>query len=106
MSGNHSKHSIQKELARIQTTVPQAMRDGLLLEEEESPAMVKVITEALKGDFPEEKKAEWRIALLRENPKKAALIDSWIRKEIKKSVKAGRLPTKKELKKLNVMYEK
>ncbi len=113
MDANFTKESIQKELARIQATVPKEFRQGLLREEIANPEMVKVLEEALKGDFPEEKKEGWRFALkeasqktLVEHPKKAAIIDRWIAKEIKKSVKAGRLPTKKQLKKLNISYEK
>lgn len=113
MSVKHTKESIQKELARIQGSVPKVYREGLFFEEYTAPAVVQVLEKALEGDAPEEKKAEWRVLLaeakekkITENPKRAAMIERWVQKEIKISVKAGRLPTKKEFKKLNLTYEK
>lgn len=41
---------------------------------------------------------------VREDPKVAKQRDIWVQKEIKKSVLAGRLPNKKQLKELNIEY--
>lgn len=107
-----TKESIEKELKRIQESVPSCYREGLLTEVDSFPAMRETLEMGLNGDFPEEKKEQWRTILgtinereVREDPKKAKLLDQWVSKKIKESIKAGRLPSKAQLKKLNIMYE-
>lgn len=111
MANNHNKESIEVELRRIQNSVPECYTKNLLSQKPINPDITKVLEEGIKGDFPEEKKAVWREMLadptynqmeIVEDKEIADKINKWIDKEIKKAVKAGRLPTKAQLKKLNL----
>lgn len=107
-----TEEQIFKELQRIQASVPKHLRDNVVREENAAPSVNLVIEKAFEDpNFPEEKKEQLR--LLKENgffdrktpvqdPKIAKQIDQYVMRELKKSVKEGRLPSKKQLKELNL----
>lgn len=101
-----TQESISQELKRIQGTVPELLRKNVV---RELPNKVweAYNTELNDPSISEEKKKKIKIVLgiikpttLVENPQIAKVIDEHITREIKKAVKAGRLPTKKKLKEL------
>lgn len=114
MAIKHTKESIGEEMQRIQESVPACYREGVVVERPAFPEMTEVLERALNGNFPEEKKKLW-LELLNdpsirqtefvEDEKKAKKLNQWMDKKIKESIKAGRLPSKAQLKKLNIMYE-
>lgn len=115
MASKHTKETINTELKRIQESVPACYSRGLLTERKAFGAMIEVLERALNGNYPEEKKKIWREMLqdpdlhkveVVEDPKKAEKMDRWVQKQIKESIKAGRLPSKAQLKKLNILYDK
>lgn len=110
----HTKESISRELKSIQDRVPTLFKTLLFIETEKTP-IVKLMAEKalLDDDFPQEKKARIQTLLdsgtlskktVIENPKVAKQRDIWVQKEIKRSVAAGRLPTKKQLKELKIEH--
>lgn len=102
-----TKESIDAELRRVSSTIPKIYRQQVTSEAALTPTMADVVEKALADPgFPEEKKVHLRV--LKEsghfdkkkvvtNEKIAKKIDEWTRKEIRKSIKAGRLPNKKQL---------
>lgn len=104
---NFTEEQVFKELQRIQMSVPQVLRDNAFTKEDSIPTITMVVNEALNDpDFPEEKKKE--IQELKdnghfdkfksvENRKVTAQIDAIVNREIKKSIKEGRLPNRKQL---------
>ena len=105
-----TKQSISDELNRITKSVPEALRLNTFKEVEKTPAMKLVFEKALEDpNIPEDKKKKIRNLLdsgklsktkIIENQKIAKMRDDWVNREIKKSVLAGRLPTKKKFKEL------
>lgn len=104
-----TRESISKELARIQASVPKMFKDMLFEEKLKTPDMKLVFEKGLEQITSEEKRKQIQITLdkgvlnrkqIVENPKVAQQRDIWVQKEIKKSVKAGRLPTRKQLQEL------
>jgi len=103
-----TESQIYKELQRIQASVPEALRKSVVSEQDANPTVNFVVEKALEDpDFPQHKKDE----LLRlkeigyfdqkeykENEKVKKQIDAYVNREIKKAVKEGRLPTRKQLK--------
>lgn len=99
--------TISEELKRINASIPKQWMESIAIEVSVSPTISKIVDIALKDDsISEEKKKE--LQLLKdtghfnkkkviENKKVAKLINEYISREIKKSVKAGRLPDKKQL---------
>lgn len=110
----HTQETISKELKRIQDSVPQLFKDTMFTKVKKTPTLEMVAEKAIEdNDFPEEKKARVQMLLNEghlskenyiENAKTAQQRDLWVQKEIKKSVAAGRLPNKKQLKELNIKY--
>lgn len=114
MPNKHTKESIEKELKRIQDSVPACYREGMLKEVPAFGAMKEVLERAMFSNASEEKKAMWREMLqdellnsveVIEDPVKVKKYNQWEDKQIRESIKAGRLPSKAQLKKLNIMYE-
>lgn len=99
-----TEEKVHKELARIQQSIPKALLEAVIKTKKASPAMEMVVDEALKDpDFPEEKKKDLQIlkdsgdfsrTISTEDKKIAKMIDEYVSREIKKSIKAGRLPKK------------
>jgi hypothetical protein len=109
----HTKETIGKELKRIQASVPQMFKDFLFTEKEKTPMVKTIFEKALESDISEEKKEQVRVILRDgmldqkitvENHKVAKQRDIWVHKEIKKSVKEGRLPNRKQLKELKIEH--
>jgi hypothetical protein len=115
-----TRESISKELKRIQDSIPPNLWKNKTSEVYKFPDLMKVSQEALNlPNKPEEEKKPIRFLLEKlktqkkivENHKIVKMIDDFLIREYKKSVKAGRLPTKKKLKelgldKLEAIYEK
>jgi hypothetical protein len=110
-----TKESIAKEFKRIQDSVPTMMKEFTLIEVKKTPAIEFVMQKALESpDITQEKKEKIQRLLdagvfskktIHENPKIAKQRDEYVIREIRKSVKAGRLPTKKKLKELGLEFE-
>jgi len=102
-----TQDQITEELKRIQASIPRSYFKGLLRQRKVSLTVKRVMELALKEpDIPEKKKQKYRELLESgdldytetvENKRAAERINAWVEKEIKKSIKAGRLPNKKEL---------
>ena len=107
-----TRESIGLELKRIQDSIPPLIKEFTLIEKLKTPAMKLVFEKALEEPtLSEEKKKRIKHMLesgmfdkkqIYENPEVAKQRDDYVTREIKKSVKAGRLPTKKQLKALNL----
>lgn len=113
-----TRESISKELKRIQDSVPELLIKNTLGEVSKTPEMELVFQKALEEpNISKEKKEQIRKLLasgmfsqkrIIENPKVAKMRDEYVTREIKKSVKEGRLPTKKQLRDLGLdeLHEK
>lgn len=107
-----TKESIGLELKRIQDSIPKLIRDNTIVEKLKTPEMKLVFEKALEDPkLSEEKKLQIKHMLdsgmfdkkvITENVKVAKMRDDYVTREIKKSVKEGRLPTKKQLKELGL----
>lgn len=107
-----TRESISKELKRISDSVPEALKKATLSEIPKTPAIEMVFKKVAEDEsLPAEKREQARHLIesgmfskktIMENPKIAQMRDNWVVREIKKSVKAGRLPTKKRLKELGL----
>lgn len=111
-----TQEQVNKEMARIQQSIPRAWLDYVVSETHLTPTIKDVVEKAIEDkDFPEEKKKQllhlkemgyFDKKIVRQNEKIAKMIDEYVTREIKKSVKAGRLPTKKQLKELTKQNDK
>lgn len=107
-----TRESIAKEIKRIQDSVPKLLRDFTLIETLKTPAMKLVAEKAMEDEsLPEEKRRQIKLLYdkgmfsgkkIVENAKVAKQRDDWVKRELKKAVKEGRLPTKKQLKELKL----
>jgi hypothetical protein len=105
-----TKQSINDELHRITKSVPEALRLNTFKEVEKTPSMKLVFEKALEDpNISDDKKEKIKHLLesgtlsktkITENAKIAKMRDDWVNREIRKSVLAGRLPTKKKFKEL------
>ena len=111
----HTRETISKELKRIQDSVPKMMRDFTLIKVAKSPEIEMVFKKALESPDVSEKKKEYVRSILEsgklsqekitENPKVAKMRDEYVQREINKSVKAGRLPSKKEFRRIMALHD-
>lgn len=100
----HTKESIAAELKRIQGLVPQMIRDRIIEKAEMTPTIRKIALEAISsGETKQETKDKVKVLLesgeldkvkYKENSKYAKMATNIIQREIKKSIQAGRLPSK------------
>lgn len=107
-----TKESIGLELKRIQDSIPPLIKEFTLIEKLKTPAMKLVFEKALEEPtISQEKKERIKHMLdtgmfdkkqIYENKNVAKQRDDYVTREIKKSVKAGRLPTRKQLKELGL----
>jgi len=105
-----TKEQITKELQRIQSTIPINYINNVTKEKLIAPAVKMVIEKAVKDKgIPKEKREQYQVLLdsgdldkkeIVENKSVVKKMNAWVDKEIKKSIKAGKLPSKKEFKKL------
>lgn len=117
----HTQESIDKELKRINNTIPTMLKQQVVTNVDVTPGIKllmqtviakpvgEVVTNKETGEsmtITAELKAKaqrlmdtGKITLTKpqQNPKVAKLIDNWVNRAIKKSVKEGRLPNKKQL---------
>lgn len=111
----HTKESISRELKRIQDAVPKLFRDTLFKESDKTPVVREMFEKVASGEETSANVSKETAQMLlndgifhkkhiQENPQVAKQRDIWVGKEIKKSVKEGRLPNKKQLAKLNIEY--
>lgn len=101
-----TQESISKELKRINDSVPELLKANTLIEVAKTPDMQFVFEKALEDpDLSEEKKRKIKNMLdtgmfnkkkITENHQVAKQRDDYVSREIKKSVKEGRLPNKKQ----------
>lgn len=111
----HTQASIQKELKRIQDSVPNLFRKTLFREVDKTPVVREMFEKIASGDEVSENVSKETAQMLLddgmfnkkhtlENPKVAKQRDLWVSREIKKSVLAGRLPNRKQLKALKLDF--
>jgi uncharacterized Fe-S radical SAM superfamily protein PflX len=97
-----TSEKIAEELKRIQDKIPKLWKDNVFDEVDKTPTIAFVIDKIIEDKVGTEEDRE-RLRVLRdtgefkkkkvvENYKYAKLIDDFVSREIKKSVKAGRLP--------------
>lgn len=98
---SHTPESIAIELKRIHNLVPQSLRDKAVITVKKTPTMEFLAKKFLEESTDEEAKKQTKILLdsgefskevIRENTQVTKIIDDIINREIKKSIKAGRLP--------------
>jgi hypothetical protein len=107
-----TRESISNVLKEIQASVPKMLKDATIREVPKTPTMEFVFQKAMEDpNITLEKKEQIRKLLasgmfskktLIENPKVAKMRDEYITRQIKKAVKEGRLPNKKQLKELGL----
>lgn len=107
-----TQESITKELKRINDSVPQLFKDMTIIETKKTPAIEFVAQKLIEDpDISQEKKDKIKKLLdkgtfskmkLTENVTIAKMRDEYVSREIKKSVKAGRLPTKKQFREMRL----
>lgn len=112
---NFTRESIEKEIKRIHTLIPQEFLNRVYTEVPISPTIIKVVDEALVDpNFDPEKKeslqalkdaGHFNKKKVTENPEMAKKIDNIFNREMKKSVEAGRLPTKSQLARLQEQWK-
>lgn len=96
-------------------SIPENLRKNVFKEVPATPTVEFVMKEAVKTEsIPKEKRDQIQALLdsgqfskkkTIENPRIAKMVDEYVTREIKKSVKAGRLPNKTTLKNLPHMKE-
>ena len=107
-----TRESISKELKRINDSVPKALKQSTFSEIKQTPEMEFVFQKAMEEpNLSPEKKEQIRKFLasgilsktkIQENEKIAKMRDEYVIREIRKSVKAGRLPNQKKFKELGL----
>lgn len=118
---HHTTESIDRELKRINSTIPTMLKQQVVSDVDVTPGiklLMETILEKSVGDVVKNEHTGEEVTITAElqgkarrlmdtgkitlkkpqqNAKIAALIDRWVQREIKKSVKEGRLPTRKQL---------
>lgn len=110
-----TEEQVMKELKKIQADAPQMLVKHVVLREMATPTIKKIALEALKSEtIPQEKKDEIQVLLdnghfdkeiFREDPKIAEQLNNYMKRAINKAVKEGRLPTKKQMKELQPLWQ-
>jgi hypothetical protein len=95
-----------KELQRIQNSIPKSLAEGVMKETQPGKEMLDTLKQALNDPelTPEQRRKTKLIIesgylekkVMSEDPEVIAEIDTYIEKEIEKSVRLGRLPDKKK----------
>lgn len=106
---------INKEMSRIMASRPELLVQKVVTKKSLTPTMKMVFEKALEDpNISEEKKQQVRNLLesgqldkevTTEDRKIAKMLDDYVIREMKKSVKAGRLPNKKQLKELQEIWK-
>ncbi len=102
-----TRDRIFKKMQEIQSRVPENLRKNVVREVKSTPTIEMVMKEALKSEsIAPEKKAQIQVLMdngdfsktrFVENKRIAVMIDNFVKREINKAVKAGQLPSKKQL---------
>jgi hypothetical protein len=95
-----------KELQRIQNSIPKSLTEGVMKETQPGKEMLDTLKKALNDpELTSEQRRKTKLILesgylekkvMSEDPEVIAEIDTYIEKEIEKSVRLGRLPDKKK----------
>lgn len=103
----HTRESVLAVLKEIQNRVPKIIRDRIVEKAELTPTIKKIATEALNsGSTKEELKIKLRGLIESgqldkvkyvENPKYAKMATDFVKREIAKAVRLGKLPRKVDL---------
>lgn len=101
---SHTQESIATELKRIQSLVPKNIRERIVKKAEMTPTIRKIAHEALQsGSTKQETKDKLKNLIESgqldkpkyvEDPKYAKMANEIIQREIKKSIRLGKLPKK------------
>lgn len=110
-----TEEQVIRELKRIQAGAPKMLVQNVVIKQLATPTIKRIAEEALKSEhISEEKKEEIRVLqanghfdkeLFKEDPKIIEQLNNYMAREIKKSVKEGRLPTKKQMKELQKLWQ-
>lgn len=110
-----TQDSVEKVLKEIQSRIPKAFLKGVVETKPLTPNMAMIVDKALEDpDYPADKKrqllelkekGEFSRQTVTQNMTMARKIDNFVNREIKKAVKEGRLPTKKQLKVLQAQWQ-
>lgn len=114
-----SSEQISRELAEIQSRIPEMILKNVLREVPASKNLKQLVELAIADpDYPKAKKENLRLLLARgdfdknkfvENPQYVRIIDQFVNREINKKIKAGLLPPRSKIGKLphvREMYER
>lgn len=106
---------IFKTLQSIQSSVPKQLKDAVIEKTAITPTMDMIVDKALEDDsISQEKKDElsklkeagyFSKEKFTENHQVRVQIDNYVNREIKKAIKEGRLPNKKQLKELQKIWK-
>lgn len=108
-----TKEQILLELQKIQSSIPACYTKNVVKEKPVTPTIKKVVELAMKENLPDWKKERLQTILdsgeldataPTENPRIVKQINAWVDKKIKEAIKAKRLPSKRQLKK--ILYDK
>lgn len=107
---------VYKVLQEINSRVPKAWKDAVVVSKASTPMIAKVVDEALiSPNTTEERKKElqelkdagyFSKQKFSEDPEIARKINQFTMREINKAVKEGRLPNKRKLAELKIQWEK
>lgn len=112
---SHTQESISKVLKEINANIPPLLKKYAYGEVSLTPTIEKVMAEALiSPNISKEKKEEvqrltdqgyFKRKKITENVKYTKMINNWTTRQIKKAVKEGRLPDKKQLAELELQWK-
>lgn len=102
-----SPEQISRELAEIQSRIPEMILKNVLREVPASKNLKQLVELAIADpDYPKAKKENLRLLLARgdfdknkfvENPQYVRIIDQFVNREINKKIKAGKLPPRSQI---------
>lgn len=110
-----TESEVYKVLQEINSRVPKAWKEGVIVQKANTPVMAKVVDEALNSPntSPERKKQLQELKdagyfdkkKFSEDPAIAKKINAFTMREINKAVKEGRLPNKRKLAELKIQWQ-
>lgn len=113
---NFTRENVHKILQAISASVPDRMRKAAYKETILTPVIKMVMEKALESpDVSEGKKEEVKALMeqgyfdrkkIVENKRISVAIDNFVNRKIKEAVKKGLLPTRKQLKELEIIWQK
>lgn len=110
-----TEEQIFNTLKEINQSIPKYLKDAVVIKKPRTPVMNMLVQKALEDEnFPEEKKAQLRELQgsgyfdkeeFSEDPNVAKKINAFTNRKIKEAIKEGRLPSKKQLIKLQSIWK-